>query len=259
VGSVVTFASTVAGTTTSYTWNCTNGVTTSSQCGASYTPPVVVVPGVCSTTVTGVQSSPLTTGGCAVGSVVSFVKNGTNPEVYTWKCQSPNGGADSNQCSASYVPRVVVVPKPGICSSTLTGPQTAPISNGACDVGSVINFTAIGTNPISYSWKCRSPNGGTDSNTCTASYTTTTPPGSPSLTIKKYVKDIATGDTQAAPLTVAPGETFNYYYTLENTSTTAAKNVVVKDTFPMDLVFAGNITVQNAAGTDVTADWNCVK
>jgi uncharacterized repeat protein (TIGR01451 family) len=116
-----------------------------------------------------------------------------------------------------------------------------------------------GTNPEVYTWKCGGLNGGTDSNTCTASYTATTPPGSPSLTIKKYVKDIATGDTQTAPLAVAPGETFNYYYTLENTSTTAAKNVVVKDTFPMDLVFAGNITVQNAAGTDVTADWNCVK
>jgi uncharacterized repeat protein (TIGR01451 family) len=94
------------GATGPWSWTCagTNGGAPSPICTA--TPPVVLVPGVCSTTVTGVQSSPLTTGGCAVGSVVSFVKNGTNPEVYTWKCQSPNGGADSNQCSASYVPPV---------------------------------------------------------------------------------------------------------------------------------------------------------
>lgn len=38
------------------------------------------------------------------------------------------------------------------------------------------------------------------------------------LSIKKYVKTIDTkGDSQDTPVTVAHGETFNYYYQFENT------------------------------------------
>lgn len=83
----------------------------------------------------------------------------------------------------------------------------------------------------------------------------------PSLKIKKYAKSIALGDTQSAPISIGRGETFNYYYTLENTSsaTAAATSVVVKDTFPDSLTFAGNIVVKDPSGIDVSNDWTCTK
>ncbi len=88
-----------------------------------------------------------------------------------------------------------------------------------------------------------------------------TPPATPSLKIKKYVKSIATGDSQTSPVSVSRGETFNYLYTLENDSsaTAPARDVVVKDTLPDNLTFAGNITVKNASNVDVTNDWICTK
>lgn len=98
---------------------------------------------------------------------------------------------------------------------------------------------------------------------CSASCQPVNTPSSniPSLKLKKYAKSIATGDSQTVPVSIARGETFNYYYTLENdgAATASAKDVVVKDTLPDSLTFAGNIVVRNASGIDVTSDWICTK
>jgi uncharacterized repeat protein (TIGR01451 family) len=83
----------------------------------------------------------------------------------------------------------------------------------------------------------------------------TTPP-TPVVSIKKYVKTLnAAGDTQTAPVSIARGEAFNYYYQLQNTGSVAATGVVVKDTLPSYLTYSGTIRVTDPAGTDVTADW----
>ena len=86
-------------------------------------------------------------------------------------------------------------------------------------------------------------------------------PNTPSLKIKKYAKSIVAGDTQSAPISIGRGETFNYFYTIENDSsaTAAATSVVVKDTFPDALTFTGNITVKDPSGIDVSNDWTCTK
>ena len=84
--------------------------------------------------------------------------------------------------------------------------------------------------------------------------------GTPNLSIKKYAKEIsAVGDTQTAPISIARGEAFNYYYQLLNTGSIAATGVVVKDTLPSYLPFSGAITVRTPAGADVTANWTCVQ
>ncbi len=82
----------------------------------------------------------------------------------------------------------------------------------------------------------------------------------PDISIKKYAKEIsASGDTQTAPIAVARGEYFNYYYQLQNTGSIAATYVVVKDTLPAYLTFSGQVTIRNPAGADVTADWACTQ
>jgi len=78
----------------------------------------------------------------------------------------------------------------------------------------------------------------------------------PYVSIHKYAKTIdTTGDSQTAPVSIALGEKFNYYYQLSNTGSAAATSVVVKDTLPAYLTFSGAIIVRNPAGTDVTSDW----
>ena len=87
---------------------------------------------------------------------------------------------------------------------------------------------------------------------------TTTP--TPVVSIKKYAKEISTsGDTQTAPIAVARGEAFNYYYQLQNTGSVAATGVVVKDTLPVYLTFSGAVTVRNPSNVDVSSDWTCVQ
>lgn len=84
--------------------------------------------------------------------------------------------------------------------------------------------------------------------------------GGPSVTIKKYAKEITVvGDSQTAPVQLAAGEAFNYYYVFKNTSNTPAKNVIVKDTFPENINWNGDIKVTNPQGQDVTSDWNITK
>lgn len=75
------------------------------------------------------------------------------------------------------------------------------------------------------------------------------------VSIKKYAKSIATGDTESAPISIAQGETFSYFYQIQNTGAVAATGVVVKDTLPPYLTFTGNITITNPSGIDVTNDW----
>ncbi len=82
----------------------------------------------------------------------------------------------------------------------------------------------------------------------------------PYVSIKKYAKEIsASGDTQTAPIAVARGEYFNYYYQLQNTGSVAATYVVVKDTLPTYLTFTGPIVIKNSSGTNVSSDWLCTQ
>lgn len=161
-------------------------------------------------------------------------------------------GSCNNTCNGNLPPEPVPV-----CNSIINGRAvTTPLTIGQCDVGTVSGFTAIGTNPVNYSWSC---NAGTRSVACTANYITPGV-GTPNLIIKKYVKTLnAAGDTQTAPVSVALGEAFNYYYQLQNIGSVAATGVVVKDTLPAYLTFSGAITVKNPAGADVTSDWGCTQ
>ncbi len=65
----------------------------------------------------------------------------------------------------------------------------------------------------------------------------------------------AVGDTQSAPISIARGEAFNYYYQIQNTGSVAATGVVVKDTLPSYLTYSGTIRVTDPSGVDVTSDW----
>lgn len=88
------------------------------------------------------------------------------------------------------------------------------------------------------------------------SCTPKTNPQNPTLEIKKYVKNINNvGDSQDAPVTVAKGETFNYYYVFENKESFAINNVAFVDTFPAHLTFAGEPRVTDKNNIDVTSDF----
>lgn len=160
-------------------------------------------------------------------------------------------GWGAGGCDSSCKP-VATPPTTPICDPARTGVQTSPLTQGYCQTGTPSGFVKTGTNPENYTWSC---NAGGNSVNCSANYSTPTA----SLTIKKYAKDLGTGDTQTAPISVATGETFNYYYVLENPSSIEATKVVVKDTFPQYLTFAGPVAVKNPEGVDVTSDWSCVQ
>lgn len=88
------------------------------------------------------------------------------------------------------------------------------------------------------------------------SCTPKTNPQNPTIEIKKYVKNINNvGDSQDAPVTVAKGETFNYYYVFENKESFAINNVAFVDTFPAHLTFAGEPRVTDKNNIDVTSDF----
>ncbi len=239
---------------TNYSWSCNAG-TRSVACTANYTPPPVVW--VCSTTLTGPQPTPVTAGLCNIGSPVGFSATGSTIVNYTWSCSGLNGGTSSPTCTASYVPPVV--PTPPVCSLTLSGTQLAPVSStgSLCATGTASGFVSSLTwSTTNYAWSC---NNAWQSVACTANYTL--PVGStPFVSIKKYVKTLnAAGDTQTAPVSVARGEVFNYYYQLQNTGSVAATGVIVKDTLPSYLTFSWSIVVTSPTGTDVSADWSCTR
>ena len=195
---------------------------------------------------------------CGNGQVINNsngICNYTTIGTFAPRC-TVNGSITNTACTAS-VTTTPPVTTPPVCNPAKTGVQSTPVSSTdtLCSIGTVSGFTAIGSNPINYTWSCND----TTSIACTANYT---PPvaSTPSLSIKKYVKTLgAAGDTQSAPISVALGETFNYYYQLQNTGSVAATGVIVKDTLPAYLTFTGSIVITNPAGTDVTSDWTCVK
>lgn len=164
---------------------------------------------------------------------------------------SKKSGWGAGGCDTSCKP-VATPPTTPVCDPARTGVQTSPLTQGYCQIGAPSGFVKTGTNPENYTWSC---NAGGNSVNCSANYSTP----AASLTIKKYAKDLGTGDTQTAPISVATGETFNYYYVLENPSSVEATKVVVKDTFPQYLTFAGPVLVKNPSGVDVTSDWSCVQ
>lgn len=146
-----------------------------------------------------------------------------------------------------------------LCNPAKTGTQTSPVlpTDTLCSAGTPTGFasTVVGTT-TNYTWSCI----GNGTQNCSANYTPGAPTPSPDLSIKKYAKYLDNrGDTQTTPIRLQQGEAFSYYYTIENTGAIAATEVIVKDTFPEYISWNGNVTVTNPAGTDVTADWTCVK
>lgn len=104
------------------------------------------------------------------------------------------------------------------------------------------------------------PQGTKDPSGKDVSCTPKTTTQNPTLEIKKYVKNINNvGDSQDAPVTVAKGETFNYYYVFENKESFVINNVAFVDTFPAHLTFAGEPRVTDKNNIDVTSDFNFYK
>ena len=89
-----------------------------------------------------------------------------------------------------------------------------------------------------------------------------TPTKKVDLAIKKYAKTMdAAGDSDTTPVSIAPGEAFNYYYVFENTNSTPINNVTIADTFPQHINWSttANILVKDASGNDVTSDRTITK
>lgn len=100
------------------------------------------------------------------------------------------------------------------------------------------------------------PQGTKDPSGKDVSCTPKTTPQNPTIEIKKYVKNINNvGDSQDTAVTVAKGETFNYYYVFENKESFAINNVAFVDTFPAHLTFAGEPRVTDKNNIDVTSDF----
>jgi hypothetical protein len=143
----------------------------------------------------------------------TYVNNTTTGSLtFAPKC-TINSTITSPACQTNVVANAV--PVAGVCSSTLSGALSAPISAGACAIGSPINFTAIGSPTISYTWLCAGTVGGANSPACTASYT---PPitgsGLFDLSIKKYIES---NDAQPdAPVYLQTGSGFNYIIRVRN-------------------------------------------
>lgn len=194
---------------------------------------------------------------------ISWCGDGVLDTQYGEQCDPAAPGQSPATCDPVTCKPKEATPQ---CSSTITGTQPNPISattSGLCAVGVVDNFrsTTATDGTINYTWNCIQ--GGAVFSpqptppVCTANYKPTTPTD---ITIKKYAKTITTtGDSETAPVQIALGETFNYYYVFENTNTTAINNVVIKDTFPEYLSYTGNIIVTNPQGQDVTSDWTITK
>ncbi len=190
------------------------------------------VNGVCSSTVTGAQPSPLSNGACNVGPVIGFNASGTNPVNYTWKCGGQNGGLDSPNCTASYT----LPPPLPVCSSTVIGNLPGPIFAGVCNSGSPGSFTAVGTNPVNYTWKCS--NAINQFVNCSASFTPPPPLGF-ALSLKKYVN---LDDAQpASPVPVLTNDTFNYVIKVKNNGPgPSSGESTVTDIIPLGVVFNGS-------------------
>lgn len=92
------------------------------------------------------------------------------------------------------------VPEYGVCSSIITGPQSYPLTFGACEVGYVNGFTAQGTSTIEYSWFCGGSNGRYPSQICRASYTPPVQPPPPPSPVNGVCSSSITGP-QSYPLT----------------------------------------------------------
>lgn len=164
-------------------------------------------------------------------------------------CDPAAPGQSSATCSPTTCKPITTPPT---CNTAKTGAQSSPVlsTDALCTVGTVSGFASTTSgNTTNYTWSCNT----STAVQCSANYTPTST--GPSIVIKKYAKNIANGDTQTAPISIAPGETFNYYYVLENTGSTVATGVVVKDTLPSYLTFTGTITIKNPSGQDVTNDW----
>lgn len=117
---------------------------------------------------------------------------------------------------------------PPVCSSTVSGALSAPITAGVCNSGSPINFIAVGTNPINYSWNCT--NTVVNTPACTASYTPTV--SLFDLSIKKYVNG-SDAQNGAAAVNIPTNTGFTYTLQVKNEGPlTATGLTTVTDTLP---------------------------
>lgn len=192
---------------------------------------------------------------------ISWCGDGILDTGYGEICDPAAPGQSATTCDPVTCKPKTDAPK---CSSSLSGTLTTPITAGQCDVGVPVPGSfkdVVDVNGVhQYTWVCAK--GGVDFSpgtvdSCSANYKPTTPVD---LIIKKYVKTISTtGDSETAPVQVALGETFNYYYQFENTTASGIANVMIKDTFPEYLSYTGNIVVTNAQGVDVTSDWTITR
>jgi hypothetical protein len=162
--------------TVHYSWGCA-GSAVGGSCTASYN---LVVGGTClAGPVTGPQTALVNAsnpGLCRFGAAENFTANYdpvTNAVSYSWGCA---GSAVGGSCTASY--GFIV---DGMCVPGATvGPQPSSIdgsNGGLCAFGTAENFSAVGpdgSGTTHYTWGCnRSAVGGA----CSASYNSTTPPG----------------------------------------------------------------------------------
>ncbi len=246
---------TVWNNTITATWTCTSGAQ-AITCGAvGPTPPPVN--GVCDSSVSGPQSSPLSNGSCTVGSVVpgSFQAIGTNPINYSWKCSGSNGGSDSPVCTASYTPPVN--PNPTCDSLTATprsgtSPVTSTLSCATTDATTVsiscgngqgisgANGTCIYTNttgaPVVYAPRC-TVDGTITNSGCTTSISVDPVPTNNTfdLSLKKYIDTVdVVGDAQTAPgVAKNTNNPLNYIIRVTNNGPASTSNTTtVTDTFP---------------------------
>lgn len=254
---------TVWNNTITATWTCTSG-TQAITCGAvGPTPPPVN--GVCDSSVSGPQSSPLSNGSCTVGSVINFgsSQNGSTTN-YSWSCTGSNGGSNAS-CNASYT--LPVNPNPTCDSLTATprsgtSPVTSTLSCATTDATTVsiscgngqgiagANGTCTYTNttgaPVVYRAQC-TVNGTITNSACTKDISV-----DPALTndtfdlrLKKYI-----GTTDAQPTnpvtSLRSGDTFSYFLYVVNVGPAAnTGTTTVKDILPAGVEYTGSVNGNN--------------
>lgn len=144
---------------------------------------------------------------------VTWCGDGVKDDAYE-QCDGTAGTTPGTNTCNNSCQLVTPPPVTPICNPAKTGTQTSPVlpADALCSPGTPTGFasTVVGTT-TNYTWSCT----GNGTQNCSANYNSDTP--TPLVSIKKYAKNLTTGDTQAEPIAVTRGETFNYYYVLENT------------------------------------------
>ena len=198
--------------------------------------PLTPVNGVCGAAHTVATATAPANNLCAAGNAT--VVSGTGP--WSWSCVGTNGGSTAS-CNAPVLPPPPPAP---VCSTVVTGALTGAINAGVCNVGTPTNFSAVGTNPINYTWQCQ--NAINQTTNCSASYSPP-PPAGFALSLKKYVNS---ADAQPiAPVEMKLGDMFNYIIRVTNNGPgQVSGTTTVSDFLPLGVVLNG---------TPSGAGWSC--